>query len=108
METTKVFVPLFVWLLGGSRIGGSYNAYHGSCTEHPDEAAWGQKVFNYAIYIEKVDERELLKASVFDGLRSFAAAAAADALETEVFPCEEESLVKVRAWLEEKRAKFFT
>ena len=107
METTEIFVPLFVWLVGGSRIGGTYNTYYGSCTAQPENAAWGQKVFNYAIYIEKVEDRELLKASVYSGLQSFSAAAADDLLETEAFPCEEESLPQVRAWLNEKREQFF-
>ena len=52
----ELFVPLFEWLVGGSRIGGGYNRYYGSQTERPAEAAWGQRVFNYAVYIEKIRE----------------------------------------------------
>ncbi len=107
METTEIFVPLFVWLLGGSRIGGSYNTYFGSCTEQPDKAAWGQKVFNYVIGIEKTEDGELLKASVYGGLRSFAAATADDDVTAKAFPCAEESLGALREWLEAQRADFF-
>ena len=108
MESTPIFVPLFVWLIGGSRIGGTYNTYFGSCTEHPDQAAWGQKIFNYSIAIEKIDEREIIKASVYGGLQSFSAAQAADELTTEAFPCEESSLPEVRDWLETQRKQFFS
>ena len=107
MEKKELFVPLFVWLIGGSRIGGTYNTYYGSCTAEPEKSAWGQKVFNYAIYIEKVEDRELLKASVYGGLQSFKMAQAAEELTTKVFPCEEESLPQVKAWLEEQRTAFF-
>ncbi len=108
METTELFVPLYVWLIGGSRIGGTYNTYYGSCTPEPEKPAWGQKIFNYAIYIEKVEDHEILKASVYPGLQSFAEARAADALTTEVFPCEEAQLPEVRTWLEARRAEFFS
>lgn len=107
MNTTELFVPLFVWLIGGSRIGGTYNTYYGSCTAQPENAAWGQKVFNYAVYIKKVEDREILKAGVYSGLQSYSAAAAADEVTEEAFPCEEESLPLVKAWLEEQRAAFF-
>lgn len=107
METTELFVPLLIWLIGGSRIGGSYNTYYGSCTAQPENAVWGQKVFNYAIYIEKAEDREVLKASVYPGLQNISSAAAAEELTTQVFPCEEESLPAVKAWLEDQRAEFF-
>ena len=61
----ELFVPLFEWLVGGSRIGGGYNRYYGSQTERPAEAAWGQRVFNYAVYIEKIDDAEYLRAAVW-------------------------------------------
>ena len=66
-----------------------------------------KELFVPAIYIEKVEDRELLKASVYGGLQSFKMAAAAEELTTKVFPCEEESLPEVKAWLEEQRTAFF-
>ena len=73
----ELFVPLFEWLVGGSRIGGGYNRYYGSQTERPAEAAWGQRVFNYAVYIEKIDDAEYLRAAVWSGLRSLCVSSAA-------------------------------
>lgn len=102
----ELFVPLFEWLIGGSRIGGSYNPYYGSQTEHPAQAAWGQKVFNYTVYIERLDETEYLRAAVWSGLRAFAVTPEEE-LTRETFPCEEDSLPAVKTWLQQQRDAFF-
>ena len=106
MESNELFVPLFIWLLGSSRIGGGYNTYYGSCTERPGEAAWGQRVFNYVVYIEKTDDSEILKASVYPGLLSFSNADP-ETVETKAFVCEEASLPALKAWLTERRDCYF-
>ncbi len=102
----ELFVPLFEWLIGGSRIGGSYNRYFGSQTEDPARAAWGQRVFNYAVYIERIDDAEYLRTAVWSGLRSFSSCPEEE-LTRETFNCEEESLPVVRAWLCARRDAFF-
>lgn len=102
----ELFIPRFEWLIGGSRIGGSYNTYYGSQTERPEEAAWGQRVFNYAIYIEKIDENEYLRAAVWSGLRTLGGCPEED-VAREVFPCEEDSLPQVKAWVTAQRDAFF-
>ena len=101
-----LFVPLFEWLVGGSRIGGGYNRYYGSQTEHPEQAAWGQRVFNYAVYIEKIDDVEYLRAAVWTGLRSLSNCPEEE-ITRETFDCEESSLPEVKAWLCAQRDAFF-
>lgn len=102
----ELYIPLYEWLIGGSRIGGTYNPYYGSQTEHPEEAAWGQKIFNYTIYIEKIDDTEYLRAAVWSGLRAFSAVDESE-LTRKTFECEAESLPAVKAWLTEQRDAFF-
>ena len=102
----ELFIPLYEWLIGGSRIGGSYNPYYGSQTEFPEQAAWGQRIFNYTIYIEKIDDTEYLRAAVWYGLRSFAAVPEEE-ITRETFDCEAESLPQVKAWLEAQRDAYF-
>ena len=53
MENREVFVPLMSWLIGGSRIGGSYNTYTASMGTDPLKGAIGQPIFTYRIWIEK-------------------------------------------------------
>lgn len=101
-----LFLPLFEWLLGGSRIGGGYNPYYGSQTAYPEQAAWGQKVFNYAVYIEKIDDIEYLRAAVWPGLQSFSVCPEEE-LTRETFDCAAESLPAVKAWLQSQRDAFF-
>ena len=102
----ELFIPRFEWLIGGSRIGGSYNPYYGSQTEHPDRAAWGQKVFNYTVYIEKIDDAEYLRAAVWPGLQSFSVCPEED-ITCETFDCEADSLPAVKDWLQARRDAFF-
>ena len=106
MEKNELFIPLYAWLLGGSRIGGRYNQYFGSCTEHPEQAAIGQKVFNYTIFIEKHDETEILKAAVYYGLQSFQNTNP-EAIIEKTFVCEADSLPAVREWLTSERDAYF-
>ena len=106
MMHQDLYIPLFEWLIGGSRIGGTYNSYYGSQTEFPEQAAWGQRVFNYTIYIEKKDDAEYLHAAVCCGLRSFASCPEEEITRT-TFDCEAESLPLVKAWLTEQRDAYF-
>ena len=106
MMNQELYIPLFEWLIGGSRIGGTYNPYYGSQTEHPAEAAWGQRVFNYTIYIERIDDTEYLRAAVWSGLRAFSTVDESE-LTRETFACEEESLPEVKTWLTAQRNAFF-
>ena len=101
-----LYIPLFEWLVGGSRIGGSYNPYYGSQTEYPEQAAWGQRIFNYAVYIEKIEDTEYLRAAVWSGLRSFQSCPEEE-ITRETFDCEESSLPQVEAWLTAQRDAFF-
>lgn len=101
-----LFVPLFEWLIGGSRIGGSYNPYYGSQTESPAEAAWGQRVFNYTVYIKRIDDTEYLRAAVWPGLRAYSTCPEAE-ITCETFECTESSLPEVKAWLLKQRDAFF-
>ena len=39
MERKEVFVPLMSWLIGGSKIGGSYNIYTASLGTDPLKGA---------------------------------------------------------------------
>ena len=101
-----LFIPRFEWLIGGSRIGGSYNIYYGSQTEHPEQAAWGQRIFNYAVYIRKIDETEYLRAAAWSGLRTMEDCPEEE-LTSETFDCEEASLAQVKAWLTAQRDAYF-
>ena len=60
MAKNEVFVPLLSWLIGGSRIGGSYNIYCASIGTDPMKGCLGNKIFNYRIWIEKLDETEII------------------------------------------------
>ena len=57
----EIFVPLLPWLIGGSRIGGIYNTYISSVGTDGSEGCFGKKIFNYRIWIEKIEEDEYLK-----------------------------------------------
>ena len=106
MEMKEIFVPLLEWLIGGSRIGGTYNQYFGSCGTDPMKGAVGNKIFNYTIYIEKIDETEYIRAAVYFGMKSFKNCEPEE-IETETFELEENSLPIIKAWIEEKRKEYF-
>jgi hypothetical protein len=106
MDNVEIYVPLLSWLIGGSRIGGGYNYYTGS---HGTDSMTGclvKKIFNYRIWIEKIDEREILKAAVYYGAMSFEAQNEDD-IETSVYESEEESRPLIKQWIEEKYKAFF-
>ncbi len=107
MEKREVFVPLMSWLIGGSRIGGSYNIYTGSLGTDPLKGAIGQPIFNYRILIEKNDEEEeTVKTYVYYGMLSFDCQNE-DEIETNIFELSEEGLEKVKEYLQSKADSFF-
>ncbi len=107
MANYDIFVPLFSWLIGGSRIGGSYNIYCASRGTDVEKGCMGKDIFNYRIWIEKLDEQEILKAAVYYGLKSFDNQNEDD-ITVKVFDFEEESLAEIKNWLEEMAESFFS
>ena len=105
MENKELFVPLLSWLIGGSRIGGGYNYYVASRGTDPMTGCFGNKIFNYRIWIEKNDEHEILKAAVYSGVNSFEFQHEED-VETTVYELEEESRTLIKEWLTEKYNTF--
>ena len=107
MEYT-INVPRLDWLIGGSRIGGTYNTYYGSCGTDGETGFFGRKLFNYVIRLEKLeDETEVMKVSVYSGYKSFENTDP-DGVETEVFELEEDSRALIKAWIEEKCRQYFS
>ncbi|MCM1364230.1 MAG: hypothetical protein NC122_05160 [Faecalibacterium sp.] len=102
----NIYVPNMDWLIGGSRIGGDYNRYYGSLGSDGKLGAYGRKIFNYTVWLEKLDEQEILKAAVYYGLKSFDNTAEED-IETEVFEPEQDSIPVIKAWITEKAREFF-
>ena len=102
----EIFVPIMPWLIGGSRIGGSYNIYCSSLGTDPQLGCMSNKIFNYRIWIEKIEEEEYLKACCYYGLLSFDNQNH-DELEVETFPLTEEGREQVKAYLESKRDEYF-
>ncbi len=107
MDSTEIFVPLLSWLIGGSRIGGGYNYYTGSRGTDPMTGCLGNRVFNYRIWIEKIDEQELLKAAVYFGGNSFENQRE-DEVEITTYEMEEESRPLIKSWIEEKYEMFLS
>ncbi len=97
----EIKVPRFDWLIGGSRIGGSYNRYFGSCGTDPSKGCFSQKIFNYSVWIEKLDECEIIKAAAYMGMNSFDNTDEEE-IEVRTFDFEEESLPLIKTFLEEK------
>ncbi len=107
MDKDEIFVPLLPWLIGGSRIGGSYNIYCASRGTDAEKGCIGKDIFNYRIWIEKnEDEEEIVKSCVYYGTNSFDSQREDD-IETMIFSCNNEGLEEVRLWLEEKKKNFF-
>lgn len=107
MENREVFVPLLSWLIGGSRIGGSYNIYTGSLGTDPLKGAIGQPIFNYRILIEKnEDEEEFIRAYVYYGMACFENQKE-DEIEGNIFELSEEGTDKLKCWLGQKAQEFF-
>lgn len=108
MEKREVFVPLLSWLIGGSRIGGSYNTYTGSIGTDPLKGAFGQKIFNYRIRIEKNEEdTEYIHTAVYYGMNSFENQDE-DEITVNIFDLKEDSIEEIKNWLEEMAEKFFS
>lgn len=107
MEKREVIVPLMSWLIGGSRIGGSYNNYTASLGTDPLKGAIGQKIFNYRIAIEKnEEEEEFIRTSVYYGMFSFESQSEDD-VENRLFELSEEGLVQIKEYLQQKADNFF-
>ncbi|MBE6773060.1 MAG: hypothetical protein E7544_02430 [Ruminococcaceae bacterium] len=108
MEKREVFVPLMSWLIGGSRIGGSYNTYTGSLGTDPLKGAIGQRIFNYRILIEKNEEdTEFVRTNIYYGMLSFDSRNEDD-IESNIFELSEEGLENVKAYLQSKADEFFS
>lgn len=107
MENREIVVPLLSWLIGGSRIGGSYNIYTASLGTDPLKGAIGQRIFNYRIWIEKNDEdNEFIKTAVYYGMSCFENQRE-DEIEVNVFEMSEEGLDLLKRYLEDKAEEFF-
>ncbi|MBQ8504046.1 MAG: hypothetical protein IJ491_07205 [Clostridia bacterium] len=106
MAKHEIFVPLMSWLIGGSRIGGSYNIYCASIGTDPQTGCIGNKIFNYRIWIEKLEETEIIKAAVYYGMLSYDNQPE-DEIITEVYEMSEDSLALIKAFLEIKADEFF-
>ncbi len=106
MLNQDIFVPLLTWLVGGSRIGGSYNIYCASLGTDGETGCMGKDIFNYRIWIEKLDEQEIIKATVYYGMKSYDNQPEED-ITVKIFDFEEESLGEVKKWLEEMAENYF-
>ncbi len=106
MTENEIFIPLLSWLIGGSRIGGSYNTYIASVGTDPFSGCIGKKIFNYRIYIEKAEETEYIKACCYYGTQSFETTDE-ESIISEVFEMKEESLDEIKKWLQEKMREYF-
>lgn len=106
MENNEIFVPILPWLIGGSRIGGIYNVYCSSAGTDPKEGCLSKRIFNYRIWIEKIEEDEYLKVCCYSGLNSFENQNQ-DELTVETFPLSEESRELIREYIEKKRDEYF-
>lgn len=107
MAKKEIFVPLMSWLIGGSRIGGSYNIYCASLGTDPQKGCLASRIFNYRIWIEKLDETEIIKLAIYYGMNSFENQPE-DEIVTETYEMNEESLVLIKGYLEAKADEFFT
>ena len=105
MAGNEIFVPLLPWLIGGSRIGGSYNTYIASVGTDPDTGCIGKKIFNYRIVIEQLEETEIIKVFCYYGTTCFENQNE-DEIDVRTFEMSQESLADVKQWLEEKCSEF--
>ena len=107
MENREVFVPLMSWLIGGSRIGGSYNIYTASLGTDPYKGAIGQRIFNYRIGIEKDEEEtELIVVSVYYGMLSYENQYE-DEVKRSFFKLSEEGLKELKDYLQQEADTYF-
>ena len=103
----EIFVPLLPWLIGGSRIGGSYNTYVASVGTDGKMGCYGKKVFNYRIWIEKIEEEEYIKACFYYGLNCYECQNE-DEITTETFPVSDESREKIKEFLEKHKDEYLS
>lgn len=101
MADQEVFVPLLSWLIGGSRIGGSYNIYCGSLGTDPQKGFVNAQIKNYRIWIEKLEETEIIKAAVYFGMNSYENQNPDEVL-TNSFELNEESRPLIKEWIESR------
>ncbi|MBQ8028482.1 MAG: hypothetical protein IJ262_03635 [Clostridia bacterium] len=106
MVKIEINVPRLDWLIGGSRIGGTYNKYFGSLGTDSSLGCMHNKIFNYGIWIEKIMEDEKIVAVVYYGLKSFDNLLE-DEYEEEYFDCGAESLPEIEKWLLNMAEKYF-
>ena len=107
MENKEIFIPLNSWLIGGSRIGGSYNYYTGSVGTDPFKGAIGQKIFNYRIWIEKNEEdTEFIKAAVYYGMMSYDSQCEDD-IKTNIFELSDEGREQLSSYITAEAEAFF-
>lgn len=107
MSKHEIIVPLLPWLIGGSRIGGSYNTYIASVGTDPEGGFIGKNIFNYRISIEKPEETEFIKVCCYYGNTCFENQAEENIV-TQNFEMGEESLDEIKKWLEEKCEEYFS
>lgn len=105
MEREEIFVPLLTWLVGASRIGGKYNYYTASRGTDNTLGLFSKKVFNYRVWLEKLNEREMLKAAVYYGDKCFECQNE-DEIKVKAFEPEEESRAEIKEWLENEYSKY--
>ena len=107
MENREIFVPLMSWLIGGSRIGGSYNTYTGSVGTDPLKGAFGQRIFNYRIRIEKNEEdAEYINTAVYYGMNSYENQNE-DEIKKNLFQLTEEGMESLKSYLQQEADSFF-
>lgn len=108
MENREVFVPLKSWLIGGSRIGGSYNIYTASLGTDPLKGAVGQPIFNYRIWIEKNEEdTEIVNVAIYYGMLCYENQQE-DEIKKNLFELSEEGLESLRQYLQSEADSFFS
>lgn len=107
MENNEIYVPILPWLIGGSRIGGTYNIYCSSIGTDPKEGCYSKKIFNYRIWIEKIEEEEYLKVCCYYGLNSFDFQNQ-DEIAVETYPLTDEGRELVRAYIQLRKNEYFS
>ena len=99
MAEKETYVPLLKWLIGGSRIGGSYNTYIGSIGTDPQKGCLASNIKNYRIWIEKLEETEVIRVAVYFGMNSYDNQNPDDVV-NEVFEMSDESIALIRNWID--------
>ncbi len=98
---SEIIVPRLDWLIGGSRIGGTYNQYYASVGTDGQTGCMNENLFNYTVFIEKIEDTEYIKAAVYYGTKSFSCRGE-DEYELMTFDLDEASLPEIKKWIIEK------